>query len=138
MPDEEPTDGEAAAAPASPEEASEWNARALLLRRALEAIIHAQPARLMFGSRPQVCELLAAMESAADAHEHFVATWSDSTTLSAFTREMLEDDVCTPAGRGPPSSRFLSRTDAARPYFADRDSLGSTGPMNSESSPLSA
>ncbi|GGM83976.1 hypothetical protein GCM10012275_63240 [Longimycelium tulufanense] len=44
---------------------------------------------------PLLVELVAAMDSAAVAHERFVATWSDTTALSGFTQEMLEADVCT-------------------------------------------
>lgn len=42
---------------------------------------------------PLLVELVAAMKPAADAHERFVSTWSDTTVLSDLTQEMLENDV---------------------------------------------
>jgi hypothetical protein len=52
-------------------------------------------ARLRAGTTdPFLVDLLAAMGRAADAHDRFVATWSDATALSEFTQEMLENDVC--------------------------------------------
>ena len=55
--------------------------------------------RLRAGTtEPLLVELVAAMDSAAEAHERFVATWSETTVLSELTQGVLEEDVCTLTG----------------------------------------
>ncbi|MGI8313352.1 hypothetical protein [Saccharopolyspora hattusasensis] len=70
------------------------------VRRAAELAEHLRDAvRLRSGSTdPFLVDLVAAMDTAADVHERFVSTWSDTTALSDITQEMLEADVCTLTG----------------------------------------
>lgn len=45
---------------------------------------------------PQLNALVAAMEPSAAAHERFVSTWSNVTTLSDSDEEALKNDVDGP------------------------------------------
>jgi hypothetical protein len=45
-------------------------------------------------SDPLLVELVAAMKPALTAHERFVSTWSETTTLGMISQAALDEDVC--------------------------------------------